>query len=164
MEVVTYDTRALCIDEVNEKYGVREVMPSFRAAVEEAAFVSLHIPAKLENNGYINAQTLGFMRKDAWLVNTSRGSIIDEGALFDALSQEQLAGAALDVFQVEPYLPQDTHKDLRSLSRVLLSPHVGSSTREACARVARRALRNIELARKGDYEAMDLVSATRAEQ
>ena len=101
------------------------------------------------------------MRKDAWLINTSRGSIVDEAALFDAVAQEQLGGAALDVFQEEPYRPLEAQKDLRALSRVLLTPHAGSSTREACARDARRALHNIELARNGDYEAMDLVYATK---
>ena len=79
-------------------------------------------------------------------------------ALFDALAGGRLAGAALDVFEREPYVPVAAGKDLRTLANVIMTPHISSSTREACDRMASRALRNIQLAEAGKYEEMDLLN------
>ena len=83
---------------------------------------------------------------------------MDEIALFDALSSGRIAGAALDVFEQEPYQPGAGGKDLRGLANVLLTPHCGSSTREACDRMAQRALRNVQLAIAGRFAEMDLLN------
>ena len=79
-------------------------------------------------------------------------------ALYDTLSTRKLAGAALDVFENEPYTPVHPDKDLRTLDNVIMTPHVGSSTHEACRLMAQRALRNIEQAQAGNIEAMDLLN------
>jgi len=94
----------------------------------------------------------------AWLINTARGSVVDETALYDALAGERLAGAALDVFDREPYVPVDPSRDLRTLSNVVLAPHVGSHTTEANRGMAERALQNVVLAEAGDYQRMDVVN------
>jgi glyoxylate reductase len=94
----------------------------------------------------------------AWLINTARGSVVDETALYDALAGERLAGAALDVFDREPYVPVDPSRDLRTLPTVVLAPHVGSHTREANRGMAERALQNIVRAEAGDFAGMDLVN------
>jgi phosphoglycerate dehydrogenase-like enzyme len=129
----------------------------FAAAVAEADFVSLHIPARPENVGFIDRERLARCRSDAWLINTARGSVVDEDALFDVLAARRLGGAALDVFTREPYVPVDPTRDLRVLPNVVLTPHIGSHTREANRAMAERALRNIRLAEEGRITDMDLL-------
>lgn len=129
----------------------------FAEAVRDAHYVSLHIPASPENAGFINRDRIERMRRDAWLVNTARGVVVDEADLYDALAAGRLAGAAIDVFEREPYVPVPG-KDLRTLPNVVLVPHIGSNTAEANVRMAERALRNITLAEAHDFESMDLLN------
>lgn len=133
------------------------VTGDFATAVGDAQYVSLHIPALPENIGFMNRERLALMRGDAWLVNTARGMVVDEGALFDALAAGRIAGAALDVFEREPYEPLPG-KDLRTLPNVIHVPHVGSNTAEANIRMAERALHNITLAGQQAFESMDLLN------
>jgi phosphoglycerate dehydrogenase-like enzyme len=129
-----------------------------RAAVGDADFVSLHIPGSAENAGFFDRHRLSLLPERAWLINTARGAIVDEGALFDALASRRIAGAALDVFEREPYQPRDASRDLRSLADVVLIPHIGSNTAEANRRMAARALRNIVLAEAGALAQLDLLN------
>jgi phosphoglycerate dehydrogenase-like enzyme len=130
----------------------------FGSVVKDADFVSLHIPGDAENTRFIDRARLDLMPRRAWLINTARGAVVDEAALFDALSEGRLAGAALDVFEREPYQPADPARDLRTLPTVVLLPHVGSNTLEANCRMAERALRNIRLAEAGNVADMDLLN------
>ena len=130
----------------------------FAAAVSEADYVSLHIPATAANARFINRERLELLAPHVWLINTARGAAVDENALFDALASGQIRGAALDVFEREPYVPADPARDLRKLDNVLLTPHMGSNTVEANARMAQRALENIVLAEAGDYQSMNLLN------
>jgi phosphoglycerate dehydrogenase-like enzyme len=134
------------------------ISSDFGAVVRDADFVSLHIPGNPENARFISAARLSLFPPRAWLVNTARGAVVDEAALYDAIAEQRLAGAALDVFEREPYQPVDSARDLRKLSQVILLPHVGSNTAEANRRMAERALRNIQLAEAGNWSAMDLVN------
>ena len=135
-----------------------ELTDDFGAAVSDARFVSLHIPNSPENARYVSASRLARLPSDAWLVNTARGAVVDEVALYDALAAGQLGGAALDVFDREPYEPVDPSRDLRTLPNVLLTPHVGSHTAEANRRMAERALQNVRLAAAGAFDRMDLLN------
>jgi phosphoglycerate dehydrogenase-like enzyme len=90
--------------------------------------VSIHLRLSVRTRGLLGARELGLMRPDAILVNTSRGPIVDEAALVDALRIGAIAGAGLDVFDVEP-LPPD--HPLRAEPRALLTPHTGYATAEA---------------------------------
>jgi phosphoglycerate dehydrogenase-like enzyme len=130
----------------------------FAAAVSEADFVSLHINAEPANHQFLNRTRLSLMPSRAWLINTARGSVVDETALYDALVEKRLAGAALDVFDREPYVPADPSRDLRTLPNVVLAPHVGSHTREANRGMAERALQNIMRAEAGEFATMDLLN------
>jgi glyoxylate reductase len=88
--------------------------------------VSLHLPLTEETHHLIDAATLALMKPTAVLVNTSRGPIVDEGALVEALADGRIAGAALDVFEHEP----EVHPGLLELENVVLVPHLGSATEE----------------------------------
>ena len=136
----------------------RLVTNDFAAAVRNADFVSLHMPATSSNVRFINRERLAHLDKRAWLINTARGSVIDEAVLFETLADGRLAGAALDVFDREPYAPAAGNGDLRSLPNVVLTPHVGGNTVEANRRMAERALRNITLAEAGAFTQMDLLN------
>jgi len=135
------------------------VTNDFGEAVRDADFVSLNMPAKPENAGFINRERLAQMNPRAWLVNTARGAVVDERALFDALAAGRIAGAALDVFAREPYVPSEDTRDFRALPNVILTPHVGSNTVEANGRMAERALHNVQLAVEGAVERMDLLNS-----
>jgi len=158
MEVVGCKRRAVDEAAMARRHGFARIVLEFAAAVAEADYVSLHIPSGAETRHFIDAARLGAMPAKAWLINTARGAVVDESALYDALAAGALAGAALDVFAEEPYVPQAPGKDLRTLPNVVLTPHVGSSTAEACRRMAERALRNIALAERGEFAAMDLLN------
>lgn len=134
------------------------VTNEFADAARGADFVSLHMPAKQENIGFINRERLAQMDTRSWLVNTARGAVVDEAALFESLTSGRIAGAALDVFAYEPYVPAPGSGDLRSLPNVVLTPHVGSNTVEANRRMAERALMNIQFAQAGQFERMDVVN------
>jgi phosphoglycerate dehydrogenase-like enzyme len=134
------------------------VTNDFALAAGHADFVSLHITATRDNVQFINRERLACLGERAWLINTARGSIVDESALFAALTAQRLAGAALDVFVREPYDPVDGSGDLRSLANVILTPHVGSNTVEANRRMAERALQNIMHAEARAFARMDLLN------
>jgi lactate dehydrogenase-like 2-hydroxyacid dehydrogenase len=136
----------------------REVTNDFAAAVRRADFVSLHMSASRDNLHWLNRERLALLGERAWLINTARGSLVDEAALFGALAEGRLGGAALDVFAHEPYVPSDSGTDLRALANVIMTPHVASNTVEANRRMAERALQNIALAESGGFERMDLLN------
>jgi len=99
----------------------------------EADVISLHIPFSPETQKMIGPQQLGRMKPEAFLVNTSRGGVLDEAALVQCLKERRIAGAGLDVFAREP-LPEDS--PLKGLDNVILTPHTAALTRECVARVA----------------------------
>jgi phosphoglycerate dehydrogenase-like enzyme len=134
------------------------VTTDFADAVRDADYVSLHINAEPANVHFLNRERLSLLPERAWLVNTARGAVVDEQALYDALATQRLAGAALDVFDREPYVPTDAARDLRTLPNVVLTPHVGSHTHEANRGMATRALDNVRRAAAGDLAGMDLVN------
>jgi lactate dehydrogenase-like 2-hydroxyacid dehydrogenase len=158
MRVVGCEVANFDAAHMQAEFGFAEMVKDFRQAVATADFVSLHIPSTPATRHFLNGERLSMVPAGAWLINTARGAVLDESALFDAVSQGRLAGAALDVFENEPYKPVAPDKDLRTLDNVLMTPHVGSSTREACDRMAERAIRNIQLAEAGRFQEMDLLN------
>ena len=97
------------------------------------------------------------MRRGSVLVNTSRGALIDEGALFEALCSGHIRGAALDVYEHEPYEPVSSGKDFRQLDSVILTPHVASNTFEANRRIAAAVVRNVAAFLRGQRSDLSLV-------
>jgi D-3-phosphoglycerate dehydrogenase / 2-oxoglutarate reductase len=97
----------------------------------ESDFVTIHCPKTSETNGMIAASQLNLMKPTAILINAARGGIVEESALYHALSRGALAGAALDAMDHEPPAPEHP---LFTLDNVLLTPHIGAGTEEASAR------------------------------
>jgi D-3-phosphoglycerate dehydrogenase len=106
---------------------------SLETALREGDVVSLHVPLTDATRGLMGARELGLMKPTAVLINAARGGVVDEDALVDALREERIAGAALDVYSSEP-LAED-HPFL-SLDNVVLTPHIGAATQEAQHNVA----------------------------
>lgn len=106
-----------------------------------ADVVSLHVPGSPETRHLIDARRLSLMKPSAFLVNTARGDVVDQGALTAALRAGRIGGAGLDVYEGEPAVPAD----LRALENVVLLPHLGSATQEARIAMGMRALENLEL-------------------
>jgi glyoxylate reductase len=109
------------------------------ALLREADFVSLHVPLLPSTRHLINARRLKLMKKTAFLINTSRGPIVDEKALIAALQKKQIAGAGIDVFEFEPTIP----KAMRKLRNVVITPHTASATIEARQAMSRFAAQNL---------------------
>jgi phosphoglycerate dehydrogenase-like enzyme len=158
MRVIGCRRSASTRGQYGDETDVAAVTDDFADAVREADYVSLHIPAASENRHFINRERLTMMQRHAWLINTARGAVVDEVALYDAVRDERIGGAALDVYEREPYEPLDPARDLRSLSRVILVPHVGTNTIEANRRMAERALHNVLAGEAGDFAGMDLLN------
>lgn len=112
-------------DKVADRLGLQYVRLS--ELLEKSDIVSIHCPLTESTKHLINAQSLASMKPTAYIINTSRGGIVDEQALIGALKDKKIAGAGLDVFEREPLL----ESELRDLDNVVLSPHVGSATVEA---------------------------------
>jgi D-3-phosphoglycerate dehydrogenase len=111
--------------ETAKKYNVQ--MVSFEELIEKCDILSLHLPKTDETNHIINAETISKMKDGAFFINTGRGPLVDESALYEALASGKLAGAAADVFEIEP--PQADNK-LFTLDNFICTPHWGSDTIE----------------------------------
>jgi phosphoglycerate dehydrogenase-like enzyme len=109
--------------EAAAEVGVTRV--SKQELFEQADVLSVHLVLSERSRGLVDAQALSWMKPTAYLINSSRGPIVDETALIDALRQQRIAGAALDVFDIEP-MPAD--HPYRSLDNVLATPHIGYVT------------------------------------
>lgn len=136
MNVIYYDVKRN--EEIEKATGA-----SFRSTVDEvlreADVVSIHVPLLDSTRHLINAQRLQLMKKSAYLVNTSRGPVIDEAALTEALRDGVIRGAALDVFEHEPALAPG----LALLPNAVLTPHIASATEETRSKMAEMAARAI---------------------
>jgi D-3-phosphoglycerate dehydrogenase len=124
LSVIAYDKYRS--DEALRAIGVTP--RTFDEVLAEADYLSLHVPRTAETRHLIDAAALAALKPEAMLINTSRGPVIDEAALIESLSSGRLAGAGLDVFEEEPL---DPDSPLRSLERVILTPHVAAYSLES---------------------------------
>ncbi len=118
---------------------------SMAQLLKQSDFVSLHVPLLPSTRHLISTKELKLMKKTAFLVNTSRGPVVDEKALVRALMKNQIAGAGLDVYECEPMIDCDPtdNLELRTLSNVILTPHTASATLETRQVMSRIAAQNI---------------------
>jgi phosphoglycerate dehydrogenase-like enzyme len=106
--------------------------------LQQADLVTVHTPLTAQTRGLLNAERIGWMKPSAYLINTARGPIVEEGALVAALREGRIAGAGLDVFAVEPY-PDNPYAEFEN---VVLTPHIGGSAVESLERMFQLALIN----------------------
>lgn len=123
-----------------------EYRPSLEGLLSEADIVSLHVPLSEATHHLLGARELALMRPGSYLINTSRGPVVDEAALVAALKDGHLGGAGLDVYECEPVLAPG----LAELENVVLLPHLGSATVETRALMAQLAARNAIAAIRGE--------------
>ena len=117
--------------ELNAEYVSRD------AVFQQADFVSLHVPLNADTRGLVGPAELAEMKRTAFLINTTRGPVVQEAALVEALERGLIAGAALDVFEREPLIPDGLRRD-----NVVLAPHLGSASVETRTRMALIAVEN----------------------
>ena len=125
----------------------KELKAEFRemnALLAEADFVSVHVPLLLETRGLFDASKFNRMKPTAFFINTSRGPVVDEGALVAALTEGKIAGAALDVYEKEPLI----HAGLKR-ANVVLAPHIASASVETRTKMACMAAENVTAIFKG---------------
>ncbi len=133
MTVIYYDIVTLMA------IGTARQVPTLEALLEEADFVSLHVPETAETQNMISTKHFERMKNGSYLINASRGTVVDIPALIKAMRAGKVAGAALDVYPNEPaangdYFVNDLNtwaEDLRGVNNIILTPHIGGSTEEA---------------------------------
>jgi phosphoglycerate dehydrogenase-like enzyme len=142
--------------EVEAELGV--TYTPFEELLTQSDIVTLHVPRTEGTRGMISAAELARMRPTALLINTARGGIVDEAALYQALTSGQIAGAGLDVFAVEP--PSADHPLLR-LDNVVATPHIAAGTRDALATKMRAAFANMQRVAQGQAPRNQVMVTTR---
>ncbi|MBU1207259.1 MAG: D-glycerate dehydrogenase [Proteobacteria bacterium] len=143
MRIVYTDIRRL--HPAIEQQHQLQFMP-LRDLLQTSDFVTLHVPLTPETFHLLGAEQLRLMKKSAFLINASRGPVVDEKALVEALRAGTIAGAGLDVFEAEPQVSPE----LLAMDNVLLLPHVGSATDETREKMVQTAVNNILAVIRGE--------------
>ncbi len=126
------------------RHGNTEPVGSLAELLGSADIVSLHVPETPQTHGMIGAEQLAQMNRGSYLINNSRGTVVDLGALAAALKSGHLAGAAVDVFPVEPASNAERFvSPLQGCANVILTPHIGGSTEEAQERIGAEVARKL---------------------
>ena len=142
MRVLYFDPQPLP-REAEEQFGATRV--DLNRLVAESDFISVHTPLTKDTLHLLSTPQFNAMKKTAILVNTSRGPVVDEAALVEALKAHRLAGAGLDVFEREPAV----HPGLLSMPNVVLTPHIASATVNTRSEMSAMAARNMATAVRG---------------
>lgn len=143
-----FDVKILYTDTARDEQFEKEYNTSFVALeklLAESDIVSLHVPLVPSTYHMINAKSIKLMKKDAFLINTARGGVVDQLSVLQQLSKGKLGGFAMDVFECEPHVARNQKelKLLRRLPNVLITPHIASATKESREAMARIAAQNI---------------------
>ncbi len=141
---IIYHSRKQISKTEEKKIGVKYT--TFEKLISQSDVISIHVPHTKETNEIFNMKKFRKMKKTAFLINTSRGKVINEKDLAIALKQKIIAGAGLDVFESEPI--NKNHPFLK-LENIVLAPHVGSSTKETRVKMAKITMKNLILGMKG---------------
>jgi glyoxylate reductase len=143
MRVIYHNRERMGSDEERE---LQAEYADMKRLLRESDFVSLHVPLTEETKYLVGAKELALMKPTAFLINTSRGPVVDEKALVKVLRERKIGGAGLDVYENEPALAPG----LTELDNVTLLPHIGSGTLETRTRMASLAVENLLAGLRGD--------------
>lgn len=146
MKVVAYDPYVTSARA--QQLGVQ--LLTLDELLAQSDFISIHMPKTPETTGMISTAQLAAMKPTAYVVNVARGGLIDEEALYTALTTGEIAGAGLDVFTTEPPVEGGTARPLLDLPNVVVTPHLGASTEEAQEKAGVSVARSVKLALEGD--------------
>jgi len=124
--------------EMEKELGAKRVDPD--TLLRESDFVSIHVPLMKETYHLIDAQKLKLMKRTAYLINNSRGPVVDEKALYEALKEGRIAGAGLDVFEQEP---TPVNNPLLKLDNIVIAPHISSASHETRSQMAEMVAENL---------------------
>lgn len=141
---LVYHNRNKISKNLEKKIGIKHV--SFSELIKSSDIISIHVPHTVETNHLFNMKIFEKMKKSSFLINTSRGKVVNEMDLAKALKNKIIAGAGLDVFEVEPISAKHT---LAKLENVVLAPHIGSSTKETREKMAQITVKNLNLGING---------------
>ncbi|WP_176555726.1 2-hydroxyacid dehydrogenase [Virgibacillus ndiopensis] len=146
-----FETKVVYYDKFRAPLEIEKELDATFLSIEQilksSDIVSLHIPLLSETKGLIGEKELQMMKSNAVLINVSRGGIVEESALFKALTNNVIAGAGIDVWESEP---TEINNPLLTLDNVIATPHVGAGTRDTLNRVFKMAFENIERVENGD--------------
>lgn len=143
MKIIYYNRKQISKTE-EKKLGVKYI--AFKKLISQADIISIHVPHTIETDQMFNMKIFKKMKKTSFLINTSRGKVVNEKELALALKQKIISGAGLDVFEKEPI--NKNHQFLK-LENVVLAPHVGSSTKETRSKMAEITTKNLILGMSG---------------
>ena len=141
---ITYHNRKQISKTEEKKLGVKYT--TFEKLISQSDVISIHVPYTKETNKMFNMKIFKKMKKTAFLINTSRGKVVNEKDLVIALKQKIIAGAGLDVFETEPI---NKKHPFMKLENIVLAPHIGSSTKETRIKMAEITIKNLILGMKG---------------
>jgi glyoxylate reductase len=136
MKILFYDV--IPRPEMEKDFGAKKV--NLDTLFKESDFVSIHVPLMKETHHLVNAEKLKLMKKTAYLINNSRGPVVDEKALYDALKNGQITGAGLDVFEQEPTLLDNP---LLKLDNIVVAPHISSASLETRSKMSEMVADNL---------------------
>jgi phosphoglycerate dehydrogenase-like enzyme len=139
-------------EEFLRRYGIEAYYTEYDEFAKAAGILSVHMPVTGNTRGFFDKKRLALLPNDAYIINTSRGALIDEAALYDALEAGTIRGAALDVMESEPYVPVIEDRDLRRLNNVVLTPHVASNTLESNRNIASSVVSSIDTFVDGRFD------------
>ncbi|MDA0668693.1 MAG: D-glycerate dehydrogenase [Crenarchaeota archaeon] len=143
MKIIYHNRKQISKTE-EKKLGVKYI--AFKKLISQADIISIHVPHTIETDQMFNMKIFKKMKKTSFLINTSRGKVVNEKELALALKQKIISGAGLDVFEKEPI--NKNHQFLK-LENVVLAPHVGSSTKETRSKMAEITTKNLILGMSG---------------
>jgi len=146
MKVIAYDPYVTSARA--QQLGVQLV--TLDELLEQSDFITIHMPKTPETTGMIGIDQFRLMKRSAYVVNVARGGLIDEEALFKALTTGEIAGAGLDVFTTEPPVEGGSARMLLDLPNVVVTPHLGASTEEAQEKAGVSVARSVRLALGGE--------------
>ena len=161
MKVYAFDTYPLKVqaeklkmspEKFMKEYCLEKYFVNYEEFVKDIDIISIHLPSNKNTFHFFNEKNLSKLKRGTILINTSRGNLVDEIALYKLLVSNHLRSAALDVFKSEPYIPAEPEYDLRKLPNVLLTPHISSNTFESNERITKKVIENIKYFLDNKYE------------